>query len=87
MLILLVVGILNAGHLGTLGRMCDQQPWPASRWRCRGQTEDARFQRFDCGWVGNWIRPGGMRPRSASEITPMNRDEWVDSVELAQVLI
>ena len=57
----------------------------ANRWRCRGQTEDERFQRFDCNWVGNWIRPGSARPRSARLITPMNRDEWVDSVELAQV--
>ncbi len=55
------------------------------RWRCKGQTDDERFQRFDCDWVGNWLRPGTMRPRRERDITHMNRDEYVDSVELAQV--
>jgi hypothetical protein len=55
------------------------------RWRCNGQTDDERFKRFDCNWVGNWLRPGGMQPRHARDITHMNRDEYVDSVELAQV--
>ena len=56
-----------------------------SRWRCRDQTDDERYQKFDCGWVGNWLRPGSLRPRKERLITPLNRDEWVDSVELREV--
>ena len=35
--------------------------------------------------MGNWIRPGLLRPRKERLITPLNRDEWVDSVELREV--
>ena len=55
------------------------------RWKCRDQTDDERYQKFDCGWVGNRLRPGSLRPRKERLVTPLTRDEWVDSVELREV--
>lgn len=54
-------------------------------WKCRGQTDDEAFLKFDCNWVGNWLRPGSMQPRKEKDITPMNKDEWIDSLEVNEV--
>ena len=54
-------------------------------WKCRGQTDDEAFLKFDCNWVGNWLRPGSMPPRKERDITPMNKDEWIDSLEVNEV--
>ena len=55
-------------------------------WKCSGQTDDEAFKKFDCNWVGNWIYPGTMKPRKERQINSMNKDEWIDSVELKEVL-
>ena len=54
-------------------------------WKCRGQTDEEAFLKFDCNWVGNWIHPGSMKPRREKDITPMNKDEWIDSLEMNEV--
>ena len=54
-------------------------------WKCAGQTDDEAFKKFDCNWVGNWIYPGTMKPRKERQINSMNKDEWIDSVELKEV--
>lgn len=60
---------------------------PANRlhWKCGNETDDPAFKKFDCNWVGNWIYPGSLKPRKEKLITPMNKDEWIDSVELTEV--
>lgn len=55
-------------------------------WKCSGQTDDEAFKKFDCNWVGNWIYPGTMKPRKERQINNMNKDEWIDSVELKEVM-
>ncbi len=55
------------------------------RWKCGNETADPAFRKFDCNWVGNWIYPGSLKPRREKLITPMNKDEWIDSVELTEV--
>jgi hypothetical protein len=57
------------------------------KWKCGHMTDDQQFKKFDCNWVGNWIYPGTLKPRKEKLITPMNKDEWVDSIELAEVLL
>ena len=55
------------------------------RWLCGQQTNDTGWQGFDCNWVGNFLYPTSMRPRPAKRIHDMNKDEWFDSLTLAQV--
>ncbi|CAL8463939.1 g3474 [Coccomyxa elongata] len=55
------------------------------RWKCGNETDDPAFKKFDCNWVGNWIYPGSLKPRKEKLITTMNKDEWIDSVELTEV--
>ena len=62
-----------------------QRPRRPPPWKCRGQTDDEAFLKFDCNWVGNWLRPGSMQPRKERDITPMNKDEWIDSLEVNEV--
>ena len=57
------------------------------RWKCGNETADPAFRKFDCNWVGNWIYPGSLKPRREKLITPMNKDEWIDSVELTEVRV
>ena len=54
------------------------------RWLCRQQSNDSAWQGFDCNWVGNFLYPTSMRPRPAERIHDMNKDEWFDSLTLAQ---
>lgn len=53
--------------------------------QCDGQTHEEAFKKFNCNWVGNWLHPVSQKPRREKEITIMNKDEWVDSVELREV--
>lgn len=53
--------------------------------QCDGQTDEEAFKKFNCNWVGNWLHPVSQKPRREKEITIMNKDEWVDSVELREV--
>ena len=77
-------GLTAALQLQTACACVQEAADAAHRWRCGGQTDDSRFKKFDCNWVGNWIRPGGLAPRRERDITLMNKDEWVDSVELRE---
>ena len=67
-------------HLSDPIKSCSDGPDNRLKWNCNGENPD-----FDCNWVGNWIYPSSLKPRKANKITPMNRDEWIDSVELKEV--
>ena len=54
------------------------------RWLCAQQSNDSAWREFDCNWVGSFLYPTSLRPRQAARIHTMNKDEWFDSLTLAQ---
>ena len=54
-------------------------------WKCGDRTEEELWKQFDCDWEGALLRPGNMSLREAKDVYEVNKDLWVDSMEISQV--
>ena len=54
-------------------------------WMCGSRTDDPIWSQFDCDWEGAHLRPGNMSLREAKDVNEVNKDLWIDSLEMAQV--
>jgi len=55
-------------------------------WKCGDRTEEELWKQFDCDWEGALLRPGNMSLREAKDVYEVNKDLWVDSMEISQVI-
>ena len=54
-------------------------------WKCGNRTDDPIWKEFDCNWEGSLLRPGNISLRDEKDVNIVNKDVWLDSVELSQV--